>query len=404
MQPVTDFTQRNVAIDLFRAVTMFLMIFVNDLWRIGGEPEWLGHAAYNQDMLGLSDIVFPCFLVVVGMSIPFAIESRFSKGYSAVSTLAHLLTRALALLLMGVFIVNTESGMQPPQALPLYRIAMVVGFLLVWNVYPPTTSLTRQRSYTVLKGAGMLLLLALACWFRDAEGGLFQARWWGILGLIGWTYLVCALVYLFARDRLKYLLPIWGMLLLLCFLTSTARNGTALLQFESANFFDEFRALLHINNGALPAFAMAGMLLSIATTRYQQKPLWQKASLSLLLATLFAVAGALSNTHWIVSKIQETPPWVCYCTAIALLLYTWLHALVAAGKAGWFRPIRAAGTATLTCYLVPYVVYSLWALLPLTLPNWSLEGWFGILNSTLFACLVVAITGLLGRFHIRLKI
>ncbi|MDR3134206.1 MAG: DUF5009 domain-containing protein, partial [Prevotellaceae bacterium] len=75
-----NFTQRNVAIDILRALTMLLMIFVNDLWTISGEPDWIGHAESHQDFLGLADVVFPCFLFVVGMSIPFAIERRFSKG------------------------------------------------------------------------------------------------------------------------------------------------------------------------------------------------------------------------------------------------------------------------------------------------------------------------------------
>ncbi len=133
-----DFTQRNVAIDILRALTMLLMIFVNDLWTIKGEPAWLGHAESNQDFLGLADIVFPCFLFIVGMSIPFAIERRFSKGLSGVSTLGHILARSLALLLMGVFTVNSGNSLSPETGLTpaTYRILMVVGFLLVWNVYP----------------------------------------------------------------------------------------------------------------------------------------------------------------------------------------------------------------------------------------------------------------------------
>ena len=67
----TDFTQRNAAIDIFRALTMLLMIFVNDLWSITGSPDWLGHATSEQDFMGLADIVFPCFLFVVGMSMAY---------------------------------------------------------------------------------------------------------------------------------------------------------------------------------------------------------------------------------------------------------------------------------------------------------------------------------------------
>ena len=73
------FSRRNGAIDMLRGLTMFLMIFVNDFWTVGGVPHWLEHTATNEDGMGLADIVFPLFLFVVGLSIPYAIERRFQK-------------------------------------------------------------------------------------------------------------------------------------------------------------------------------------------------------------------------------------------------------------------------------------------------------------------------------------
>ena len=60
------FGRRNGAIDMLRGLTMFLMIFVNDLWTVGDVPHWLEHAGTHEDAMGLSDIVFPLFLFVVG--------------------------------------------------------------------------------------------------------------------------------------------------------------------------------------------------------------------------------------------------------------------------------------------------------------------------------------------------
>jgi len=73
---------RIYTIDIFRAITMLLMIFVNDLWSLTGVPAWMEHARADQDFLGFSDIVFPCFLFIVGMAIPYAIRNRISKGES----------------------------------------------------------------------------------------------------------------------------------------------------------------------------------------------------------------------------------------------------------------------------------------------------------------------------------
>ena len=71
---------RIASVDILRALTMTLMIFVNDLWSLENIPIWLEHTKAAQDGMGLADVVFPAFLVIVGMSIPFATASRLKKG------------------------------------------------------------------------------------------------------------------------------------------------------------------------------------------------------------------------------------------------------------------------------------------------------------------------------------
>ena len=89
----TAFSKRNMAIDMLRALTMLTMIFVNDFWKVHGVPHWLEHADVYEDFMGLADVVFPCFLFAVGMSIPYAIERRYAKALSAESTVSHILSR-----------------------------------------------------------------------------------------------------------------------------------------------------------------------------------------------------------------------------------------------------------------------------------------------------------------------
>ena len=400
----TDFTQRNPAIDILRALTMLLMIFVNDLWSIYGVPWWMGHAMGDQDMLELADIVFPCFLFVVGMSIPYAIERRFGKGLSVISTIGHILTRSLALILMGVFIVNTEYGFSPEIKMSdyVYKILMVIGFLLVWNAYPPSENSVVKRLYTLLKIVGILLLAYLAIIFRDSEEGVFQTRWWGILGLIGWSYLICAFVYLFTRDRLKYVIPVWVIFITLCILFAPLREGRPLLNLYPGNFLVKFRNSLHI--GALPAFVMGGMILSLVSTKYRRISNRKKIMAVLIIVASFLIAGFISRRFWIISKIQETPPFLFFCMVISVGAYAILYGLVEMGKARWFNFIKVAGTATLTCYLIPYVAYSLASLTNIHLPFRLATGFIGLLNSATFAFMVIGITYLLGRIHIKIKI
>jgi heparan-alpha-glucosaminide N-acetyltransferase len=78
-----------------------------------------------------------------------------------------------------------------------------------------------------------------------------------------------------------------------------------------------------------------------------------------------------------------------------------------ADKRGWYRwagLIEPAGTMTLTCYLIPYFVYAIRALSGFTLPETWTTGGAGILKSLLFALLIIQLTGLLGKWKIKLKI
>jgi heparan-alpha-glucosaminide N-acetyltransferase len=135
-------TQNRIeSIDVFRAITMLLMIFVNDLWSLSGVPKWLEHAGADVDFLGLADTVFPAFLFIVGMSIPFAIRNRLKKGESKREILGHIFLRSGILLIMGIFTVNTPT--MNPEATGMseswFQILMVIGFFLAWNIYPAST-------------------------------------------------------------------------------------------------------------------------------------------------------------------------------------------------------------------------------------------------------------------------
>jgi heparan-alpha-glucosaminide N-acetyltransferase len=403
-----DYTQRNVGIDLLRALTMFVMIFVNDFWKIHDVPNWLDHAKYGEDFLGLADVVFPCFLFVVGLSVPFAIERRYDKGKSGESTFGHILSRTLALLVMGAFITNSEARLSPDVSyrIGVYWLLMVTAFILIWNQYTATDDPKRNRLYTVLKVAGVIILFYLAVTFRDPKGDVFGAHW-GILGSIGWTYFLCAFIYMFTRDRLKYLVPVWVVFVIICILGSRmneAWGGTAILSFPIPNFYNDMLGILHIGNGALPAFTMGGIILSLISTKVIQASAQRKAAYVISAVAFFLIAGIISRQFWILSKLSATPTWIFFITAIAIGTYAILSWLANKGKASWFNVIKPAGTATLTCYLIPYISYGFADITGLVLPDWFTHGFPGILNCLSFAFVMIGVTYLLGRVHIKLKI
>lgn len=405
---MSSYTQRNVGIDIFRALTMFTMIFVNDFWKVHDIPSWLDHARYGEDFMGLADTVFPCFLFVVGMSIPFAIESRFAKGLSGQSTIAHILSRTLALLVMGAFITNSEARLSPdaPYPVGIYWILMFVAFILLWNHYPKADTQAKKRLFFILKiiGAGILVYLAIT--FRSAKGNVFNASW-GILGAIGWTYLVCAMIYIYSRDRLRYLIPVWICFVIICILGSKmneASGGEAILAIPRPNFYNEVLSILHTGNGALPAFTMGGIILSILGVRFGKMQWKIQLAWAAGISALFLVAGIIARNFWILSKISATPTWIAYVTAIAIITYAIISIAAEKGLASWFNILKPAGVATLTVYLMPYVSYALADLTGIILPDPLTHGFMSIINCICFSLAIIWTTWLLGRIGIKLKI
>ena len=66
--------------------------------------------------------------------------------------------------------------------------------------------------------------------------------------------------------------------------------------------------------------------------------------------------------------------------------------------------IKPAGTSTLTCYLIPYFLYSFFELVNFNYPWFLDEGIGGILRSFAIAFIVIFITGFLEKKNLRLKI
>ena len=165
------FSRRNLAIDMLRAITMFTMIFVNDFWKIHDVPHWLEHAAYGEDFMGLADVVFPCFLFAVGMSIPYAIERRYAKGCSAESTVGHILTRTLWLIVMGCFIGNSEARVAADSLYPIgvYWLLMLVGRLVGGAIGGSVSS----RAMLTFTTAVAIILIALGICLGQSPAPFF---------------------------------------------------------------------------------------------------------------------------------------------------------------------------------------------------------------------------------------
>ena len=125
---------RVASIDILRAITMLLMIWVNDFWTLTEIPKWLQHASASEDYLGFSDVIFPLFLFLVGLSIPYAIEQRKKKGVPTIAIAKHIVVRSVSLIIIGVFMVNYETAHHDSITIGKYfcEILMAVAVVLIW--------------------------------------------------------------------------------------------------------------------------------------------------------------------------------------------------------------------------------------------------------------------------------
>lgn len=382
------------SIDIFRALTMLFMIFVNDLWTLSDIPGWLEHKAAHEDGMGLADVVFPAFLFIVGLSIPWAIEARMNKGHSKIRILKHIIERTFALLVMGVFMVNLENinASHLPINKNYWQILMTLAFFMIWNHY--RGKVLGRIPPNVVKITGMCILIFLAVIYKGGpaeDPHWMKTHWWGILGLIGWGYLVNALLYLGLRHRLG-----WMVLVTLAFYLLNVNEFITPFKFE-------MRIVVSASNHAS---VMTGMLVTMILINLREKG-QMKYLLQVLagVALLLFLFGYGTRPLWGISKIQATPSWTAICAGISTACFALLHIIADRWKlTRWADIIAPAGYATLTCYLLPYYAYAIVALAGIHLPVTFLTGAAGLTKSLVFSLLIVMITGWLARFRISLKI
>ncbi|MFA6087159.1 DUF5009 domain-containing protein [Mucilaginibacter sp.] len=394
---MSNLINRIRSIDAFRAVTMFLMIFVNDLDGVPNTPQWLKHAAVTADALGLADTIFPAFLFIVGLSIPYAFERRLKKEDAKIPM--RIITRSFALVFIGFFHANMETYDDANTLLPkpVWDSLATFSFFFIFLDYSKWTSLIGRY---LLQGFGVVLLIAMCILYKSSDPGhpWLHLTWWGILGLIGWAYLLCAFIYYYSNGVLWVQAAAW---LFFMFFNID-------FHFGMLNFLSGIQKYVWIaGNGAMQAFTMAGVFVSALYIRLRQnnelKMLW--VAMILMAIILFNLGFIVRYFSGGISKARDTPSWVLICTGISLVIYAaFVFVVDTKQKYSWFKIIEPAGTGTFMCYLIPFLVYPLYQMTDFAYPAYLDQGTGGLIRCFLFSFVIVWLTGLLQKINIRLKI
>lgn len=395
-----DRNQRIVSIDILRGLTLFLMLFVNDLY-VRGVPSWLVHTKADFDGMGLADWVFPGFLFMVGMAVPFAVKGRLNKGDSKITVLGHIVVRTLSLLAIGVLMLN--AGRVNPELTGIgeqfWAVLMYVSVFLVWNFYPSHSRW--GKLFVVLRILGIAGLIALAVIFKSGtveNPGWLETGWWGILGLIGWGYFAAAATYLLVGERIWVIAAVWVFFVVLNILSLSGLTG----------FLNPVEPVLGVLvGGNTPSIVLAGMLASMGFQKLKTKSTRQTIFILLSAAVLALLSGFILRNWFIISKIKATPSWAMICNAITLSLFVlifWVSDVLK--KVRWAALFLPAGQNSLTTYLAPDIIYYIiWGLnIPLFFYKQDQNPWLAVAGSLAWAVLMVLFAALLAKLKIRLRL
>jgi heparan-alpha-glucosaminide N-acetyltransferase len=376
--------RRIIAIDALRGLTFFVMLFVNCLSGANGIPYGIQHMAADVDGMSLADVVFPAFLFVVGTSIPFSLNHRLAVEGGMRQTLWQVVARAFGLIVIGLFMVNTEEGYNETAmgiSIQLWALCFYAAVLLVWGT----------RSNRLLRWFGIEVIVMLVLIYRggpDGQGWM-QTSWWGILGCIGWAYLASSVIYLAGRGR-PMVLALAVVACALWFMASHALDGNAVVAMHATHtsivlcgalcvllFFDGARGA-----GGAPRL-MAGTVLALA----------------------LALSAWLLHHFYPISKIGATPPWALYCAALCSGLFVLLYWLIEMRQVTrWTALVQPAAANPLVTYLLPVVLATLMHYLHLRWWPVLMHGGAAIAFALLFSASIVAVVAVLNTYNIKLKL
>ncbi|HEX3986923.1 MAG TPA: DUF5009 domain-containing protein [Acidobacteriaceae bacterium] len=388
---------RVVSIDIFRGITMAVMIFVNDLASVHGLSKWTYHMPANVNAMTYVDMVYPSFLFIVGMSLPLAVRARLKRNPSAGGLWLHVILRSLALLALGLILANVDYCDQARMHLrpEVWALLGLGGGILLWNLY---TGLSKKVVLILRLLGAALLVFVFAVFRRAVPGGeaWIDFAYPEILGLIGLTYFAACLLYIPTRR--------WRLAPLMWLVVLVAYNCIC-----SAHWIRVEHVPLYFwpfGNGCMASLIMAGVVTSlIFLDEVRISGPARKMQVGVVMGILAFIAGWFLRPLGI-SKIRATPTWALWTVAACCLLFTALYWLCDVKKhTGWAWLVRPAGSNTLLTYLIPDIYYFLVALVGADYleDHWN-HGWPGVVRAVAFTVAMLLIARAATRARLRMQL
>ncbi|CAM2992454.1 acyltransferase family protein [Flavobacterium frigoris] len=323
--------ERLISLDVFRGLTVFLMTIVNNPGDWSAIYPPLEHADWNG--WTPTDLVFPFFILIMGVAIPFALPAKTFD----VATFIKILARSLRIICLGIFF----NYFDKIQLFGLEGVPLLIGRLVI----------TFGVGYALLGNFNSkiklyLALTILAAYLFLAFGGIEaykEVRLPGVLQRIGIVYFFISLLYLKTNHKtqiitaIALLLGYWALITLVPVPgigEANLEKGTNLAAWiDNAVLKDHLWVYSKTWDpegilSTLPAIAtgLIGLLIGQLLNSDSSKLAIIKKMI--ITGSVLVLIGMIWNTVFPINKSLWTSSYVLFTAGLGILIFTFLYYII----------------------------------------------------------------------------
>jgi predicted acyltransferase len=304
VEPGRPAKQRLQSLDVFRGFTLLGMVLVNS--HPTGIYPGLGHANWNG--WGFADLIFPFFVFIVGVAVPYSFANRLARGENPRSLFWHVVRRCVILFAIGVFL----------------------------NGYP--------------------------------RFDLSTLRVMNVLQRIAICYFLTALIYVYIRMSVRQIVWLCGSILVLYFVlmkfVPVPGYGAGVLEPVGnwGNYIDQhimaghMQHELHEGKSLLGSFpALVTMLMGLLTGLYLRKPVadYEKLTHLYVWGSASMAAGVVWSAWFPINQGLWTSSLVLFMGGVALLFLATCYFIVDVKKVTWWTtPFLIFGVNSIAVWIL----------------------------------------------------
>ncbi len=391
--PLANKAQRLVSLDVFRGLTIAAMILVNNM----GSPAYamLDHAEWHG--WTPTDLIFPFFLFIVGVAIPFSFARRSqSSEQSRGQLLGRVWIRALSLWMLGqlLFAWPMPLGREMPPGFYGVKAIRIFSFVFIYgSVFALLIPWKSKKLQTWIPIAVAVVFYSLMVamhyvnksavangWDGSFGGGIFnpdRLRIPGVLQRIGLVYGIVGTIAIFAGWR-TIVLSIIALCAIYCVLMFKVPYGPGHTK-GKLDFEDNFARYVDVavfdrggqkhtysvypdNEGlvsTIPAIGtcLLGVLLGLWLRQSDRTAADRGVGMLAMGVPVLILGWWLDSWLIPINKILWTPSYMFFTAGLAMLCLGFLFWIIdVRGYKKWSMPAAIFGMNAIAAYVAASIV------------------------------------------------